>query len=95
MQWSPEVKVFLGVVHRYQSFLCPQAPLDFVDVDTEGLLGDCAKIRERWPLVRASGQPPSGATIEDEQLRRMLGAREYLEASRGRLNAQLQVLQYV
>lgn len=95
MQWSPEVKTFLSVVHRHQSIMCPQPPLDFVKVDTEGYPVDCADIMARWPEVRASAVAPQGGTIEDEQLRKMLGSWMYLESSRTRLNSQLQVLQYV
>lgn len=95
MQWSPEVKTFLSVVHRHQSIMCPQPPLDFVHVDTEGFPVDCASIKARWPQVRATCIAPQGGTIEDEQLRRMLGSWMYLESSRTRLNNQLQVLQYV
>lgn len=95
MQWSQEVKTFLSVVHRHQGIMCPQPPLDFVKVDTEGFPVDCASITERWPLVRASGVAPTGATIEDEQLRRMLGSWIYLEMARARLTTQLQVLRHV
>jgi len=95
MQWSQEINTFLSVVHRHQGIMCPQPPLDFVKVDTEGFPVDCASIMAKWPLVRASGKAPTGATIEDEQLRRMLGSWVYLEMARARLNTQLQVLQYV
>ena len=95
MPWSGEVKTYLGVVHRYQSILCPQEPLEFVTVDTTDLMGDYESIQRRWPSVRKSGNPPTGATIEDEQLRRMLGCWAFLEISRNRLTAQLQVLKHV
>jgi hypothetical protein len=95
MQWSGEVKAFLAVVHRHQSCMCPLPPLDFVTLDTEAYPVDCASIMARWPLVRATGKPPTGDTIEDEQLRRMLGSWAYLEVFRTRLTSQLQVLQYV
>ena len=90
--WSGELKVYLGAVHRHNSELCPLPPLDFVTVDVEGLPVDCAEVQRRWPLVRAAGKAPKGDTIEDEQLRRMLGSWSYLELVRARLQSQLTVL---
>lgn len=95
VQWSGEIKTYLGVVHRHASELCPLPPLDFVSVDTEGLPVDCAEVQRRWPLVRAAGKAPAGATIEDEQLKRMLGSWSYLEFIRSRLQSQLMVLKDV
>lgn len=95
VRWSTELNTYLGVVHRHGGILCPQAPLEFVKVDTEGLPVDCAAVSARWPEVRASGRPPSGDSIEDEQLRRLLGSWAYLELTRARLQAQLPILQHV
>lgn len=95
VQWSGEIKTYLGVVHRHTSEFCPLPPLDFVSVDTEGLPVDCAEVQRRWPSVRAAGKAPTGATIEDEQLRRMLGSWSYLELIRSRLQSQLVVLKDV
>src|SRR5690606_38232738 len=94
--WSLEVKRYLGVVHRYNDILCVQPPLDFVEIDVEGLPLDCNKVAELWPLARKLGKPPPGAGfIEAEQIRRMLEARAYLEESREKLRSQLMVLQHV
>ncbi len=95
MQWSNEVKGFLAAVHLHDGILCPQPPLDFVHVDVEGLPVDCEEVRSRWPLVRSSGQAPSGSSVEDEQLRRLLGSWAYLELVRKRLSQQLEILQHV
>jgi hypothetical protein len=89
VQWSGELKTYLAVVHKHDSELVPQAPLEFVTVDTDDLHVDCEEVRRRWPEVRAKGQLPSGASIEDEQLRKMLGSWVYLEAMRTRLQSQL------
>lgn len=93
--WSTEIKTYLGVVHQYSSELCPQSPMEFVTVDTEGLAVDCADVHRRWPEVRAGGKSPMGASAEDVQLRKMLGSWVYLEAMRMRLQSQLKVLSYV
>lgn len=95
VQWSDEVKGFLAAVHRHGGILCPQAPLDFVKVDVEGLPLDCEEVRRRWPEVRASGRAPSGESVEDEQLRRLLGSWADVEVARGRFRAQLEILQHV
>jgi len=90
--WSAEIKGYLGAVHTFDSELCPQEPLTFVSVPTEDLSVDVAEVRRRWPIVRAAGQIPKGDTLEDEQLRKMLGSWVYLEAMRSRLQSQLVVL---
>ena len=95
VQWSDEVKTFLAAVHRHDGILCPQPPLDFVKVDVEGLPIDCEDVRRRWPLVRASGRAPDGESVEDEQLRRLLGSWAYLESARTRLRQQLELLKHV
>ena len=89
MQWTEEIKNYLAVVHRHDEILVPQAPLDFVKVDTEGYPIDVANIAMRWSGVRASGKAPTGDTVEDEQLRRMLMVHEVLEDSRAQLRDQL------
>lgn len=89
VKWSGEIKTYLAVVLRHDGELVPQPPLDFVAVDTSDLHVDGAEVSRRWPDVRAKGQPPHGASIEDEQLRKMLGSWVYLEAMRTRLQSQL------
>lgn len=93
--WSDEVKVYLSAVHQHDGILCPQPPLDFVSVNVVDLPVDCKEVRERWPEVRASGRAPEGDSVEDEQLRRLLGSWGYLEASRRRFRAQLEILNHV
>ncbi len=95
LTWSEEIRVFLSAVHRHGGVLCPQAPLDFISVDTEGLPVDCKEVTERWPGVRGTGKAPSGDSVEDEQLRRLLASWAYLEITRQRLKSQLSILQHV
>jgi hypothetical protein len=95
MQWSTEVKVYLQQVYRYRGELFPTPPMEFVEVDTSEFPVDAGYVRSKWPLVKASGRSPRGATIEDEQLRRMFASWVYLEANRQRLESQLQVLRHV
>lgn len=95
VNFSDEVKSYLAVVHRHDGVLCPQPPLDFVKIDTEGLLVDCKEVNERWPEVRSSGRAPAGDSVEDEQLRRLLASWAYLESTRRRLRLQLDILQHV
>jgi hypothetical protein len=92
MAWSDEIKLYLGVVHQHDSELVPQEPLQFVQVPTEHLLVDVEEVNRRWPLIRAAGQAPRGDSVEDVQLRKMLGSWVYLEAMRSRLQSQLVVL---
>lgn len=89
LKYSTEVSAFLEVVHKHDGMLVPQAPLDFVHVNVEGLNGDYNDVRTRWPKVRLENKAPTGASIEDEQLRRMLVARRYLELTRTQLKNQL------
>lgn len=93
--FSSEVANFMGVVHRWDDILVPQAPLEMARVDTEGLPLDVEEVRRLWPVVQATGRVPQKVTIEHEQLRRMLLAREHLNESRDRLRAQLPVLDHV
>jgi hypothetical protein len=95
MQWSLEVKTYLQQVYRYRGELFPTAPMDFVTVDVSDYPVDAAYVQSKWPLVKAAGRPPRGDSIEDEQLRRMFVSNVYLEASRQRLELQLQVLRHV
>jgi hypothetical protein len=86
--WSEEVKVFIASVYEHDEIYLALPPANFVSiaapdsVDTAGLL-------KAWPEVRASGKAPTGSTILDEQLRRLLSVNEYLEESRARLQRQL------
>lgn len=92
VDYSLEVKTYLAVVHQHDGVLVPIEPLDFVTVDTKDVTVDVSDIQHRWRDVRASGSAPKGATMEDEQLRRMLGVHHYLEESRTRLRQQLRLV---
>lgn len=89
MAWSDEMKAYLSMVHRHDEILVPQPPLEFVRVDTDGFPIDVPDILKRWPDVRVLNRAPTGQTVEDEQLRRMLDVHQMLEASRYRLQQQL------
>jgi hypothetical protein len=93
--WSDEMKAYLAVVHRHDQILCPQRPLQFVKVDTEGLPVDCEEIMRLWPMVRAGRAKPKAATITGEQLSRMLLVHEYLEDARAQLQRQVQMIRHV
>jgi hypothetical protein len=94
VDWSTEVKTYIAMVHRHDEILVPQAPLDFVKVDTDGLPIDVPNILKRWQDVRTSEKPPIGDTAEDEQLRRMLDVHKILEDSRANLRQQLKEILY-
>lgn len=95
IQWDDELKHYLSAVHRHDGILLPQAPLQFVEVDTEGLPVDMGDVHARWDKVRSSKLPPQGETPEDEQLRRMLELYVELGKHRAQLRQQLGVLQHV
>ena len=92
VEWSLEMKTYLGVVHLHDGVFCPVSPLDFVEVDSEGYDIDCAKIRDKWDMVRASRIAPPSTSVENEQLRRMLEAFVLLEENRQQLQDQLPLL---
>jgi hypothetical protein len=93
--WTREVQDFISVVHRHDGILVPQAPLEFVKVDTTGMPIDVEEISSKWPEVRASGKAPEDDTVTGEQLRRMLVAHGFLEESRTRLQQQLPLVPHV
>lgn len=90
--FSDEIAIYVGVVHRYDEILCPQPPLDFAKVDSEGLPVDCEEISRLWPEVRMTRKIPSIGPISQEQLKRMLLVYDYLEDSRRDLQSQLSFL---
>jgi hypothetical protein len=92
VEYSLEVKTYLEAVHRHDGILVPSEPLDFVRVDTGDVNINVSDIERRWPTVRASGVAPKEATMEDEQLRRMLLVHEHLQESRTRLRQQLRLV---
>lgn len=95
MPWSDEVKSFIEVSFRHDGLLVRLDPVNFIDMQRTPDLADFKSIEERWPKVRDARRAPKGETPEDEQLRRMLGAHEYLEESRARLRHQLGLVGHV
>lgn len=92
--WSDEIRRYLGIVHRFDGIFCPQEPLQFVKMDTEGLPIDCGEIDRLWPTVKATNKAPTAETVTAEQLRRMLVVKEYLDDYRAQLRTQLPVIRY-
>ncbi len=92
VEWSEEVKRFLEVVHRHDGIMVPQAPLDFVTVDTEGFPLEPGVIQSRWPEVRKSGRAPGCDTSNDCQLTRMLESYQFMQEYRDRLQRQLRTV---
>ncbi len=92
VDYSLEVKTYLGVLHQHDGILIPTAPLDFVTVDVSHVNIDAADVRHRWPGVKTSGMVSKADTMEDEQLRRMQLVQHFLEESRARLRQQLRLV---
>jgi len=92
--WSDEVRHFLGVVHQNDGIFLAQPPVEDAIIDTKGVAIDLASVSARWPGIRVSGQGPTGASAEDEQLRRMLTVREVLAESILRLRSQLPLVSH-
>lgn len=90
--WSDELLAYLEVVHKHDGVSCPIAPLDFVEVDFSDHPVDCEDVLRRWPDVRKARKAPTGDTVTDEQLRRLLIIQEALDEDRAQLKAQLPLL---
>lgn len=90
--WSEEIREYIKAVFRHDDIYVALPPADFIGLDTSELPFDVAAVQARWPEVRASAHPPAGGEAIDEELRRLLGAHEYLETSRDRLRQQLRIL---
>lgn len=89
VRWSQELELFLSTLHLHEGFFVPQEPLEWVKVDHSDYDVDVEDIQRRWLSVRASGEAPPPTSVENEQLRRMLGARKLLQEDRQRLAEQL------
>lgn len=87
--WSDELKNFLGVVFRHDGIFCPIEPLDFVSIDSTGLVVDCEEVQKSWPEVRRTRRAPTDDTVTAEQLRRALLVYEYVEEHRSLLRSQM------
>jgi len=94
VKWSDEVRLYIRTVFEHESIVVPTPPLDFVDIDTSHYDVNVQAIKQQWPGVRVSGKAPTDASVEDEQLRRMLEVHLHLEASRNRLRSQLPLVQH-
>lgn len=93
MKFDIEVTTYMKVIHEHDGIVCPIAPADgVIEVDASEFGIDCGSIRERWDEVRKSGKAPPSDTVENEQLRRMLEAHQFLEESREQLRKQLPLL---
>lgn len=95
MPWGAEVKTFIEVCFRHESLFVRIEPINFIDIQRDSSLADFKSIESRWPSVRSSKKAPTGETVEDEQLRHMLTAYEYLEESRAHLRHQLSLVRHV
>lgn len=92
VKWSVEIENYLDAIHRFDGILCPFEPLEFVEVDTEGLPIDCEEIQRLWPEVRRTGRAPTEESVTAEQLRRMLVVQDALKENRLLLQTQLPLL---
>ncbi len=90
--FSEEVDTYVATLHKHDGLLVTQAPFDHLKVDVDIDEAVLANIKKRFPAVRASGIDPSGDTLEDEQLRRMLIVHKFLEENRTRLRQQLRLV---
>lgn len=96
VKFSEEINDFLEQVHMFDGVLCPIEPLEWVTMDEiEDYPVNCEEILAKWPEVRKSGKASTAETVTDEQLRRMLEVREYLEENRAELRAQLPLVIHV
>jgi len=92
VEYSAEVKHFMAAVLRHDGLLLSQAPIELPHAEIEDV--NLKHLEERWLQVLSLGKPPSGDTLEDEQLRRMHAVREFLEESRTRLRHQLELIHH-
>lgn len=95
MPWFEEVKAFIDVCFRHDGLLMRVDPISFIDMKRDPTLANFKSVEDRWPKVLKTHNAPKGETPEDEQLRRMLAAHEYLEESRARLHHQLGLVTHV
>ena len=87
--FTQEVKGYITAVYQHDDIFLGLPPADFVSFEPHDLPFDLEEVKARWPEVRTSRHAPAGETLVDEELRRLLVALDYLEASRSRLEKQL------
>ena len=88
VEWSGEMKAYVATVYQHDGIFLPLPPADFVTLEAPEEI-DVAELEKQWPGVRSRGRAPEGQTPLDEQLRRLLGAHDFLEESRSRMQQQL------
>jgi hypothetical protein len=93
--WSEEIKHFIEAIYRHDGIFCPQAPADFLKVDSENLVVDCADVSAKWAEVRRTKRVPDEESVTAEQLRRLLLVHGFLEESRAHLKHQLSLVPHV
>lgn len=91
--YSEEVKLFIQAVMSHDGILMSQPPIDVSPLEVEGV--DLKHLAARWQDVLSQGKAPMGDTLEEEQLRRMLSGRDFLEESRARLQQQIELVPHV
>jgi hypothetical protein len=92
VEWSDELKAYLVTVFQHDDIYYPVDPIDFLTVPSLGVPVDTAEIATKWSKVRAAKSAPSGRTVVDEQLRRCLTIKNYVDEARGRLHSQLRFM---
>ena len=93
VHFSSEVYHFIYSTLRHDGMVLAQEPVSALPhEEIEGV--DLPRLEARWRQVRSSGKAPSGDTLEDEQLRRMLVVHGFLEESRTRLRHQLELIHH-
>jgi len=92
--WSDEVKAFIEVSFRHDGLYEKLEPANFITIQCGPNLANFKYIEDHWPKVRDTKKAPKGETPEDEQLRRMLSAHEYLEENRARLRHQMKLVSH-
>lgn len=95
VEWSSEVKAFLASVFRFEGIFLPLEPLDFLELDADGLVVDPEEVARLWPAVRDARRAPAEESITNEQLRRLLLVQTALDENRSLLRSQLPLVQHV
>ncbi len=93
-KWSSEMRSYLRVVAEHDGIYCAIEPFGFLEFEPCGVL-DPRDVQRAWPGVLKSGVAPEGETIVAEQLRRALGAHQYVLESREALQRQLPLVDRV
>jgi len=94
VEWSEEVKRYIGTVYRHDGIFCTIAPTHFVNIDTADFVIDCKELHKLWPTVRETQIAPDDQTIMGEQLRLLLSVYKYLKANQDTLRNQLKLVEY-